>query len=202
VADFLLVNWKDLDDGDKYDSLETINQSAKDLIILLENLINWVKLNKGNLQASYSAFKLNEFVETELALHKTVIFLKDLTVQVNIPEDVKIKSDPVLLQLIIHNILANAFKFSYKNSKIQIDYEQMPDGWMLSVEDEGKGMDEEELALMLAAEANSAPGTFNEKGTGVGTSLTIALVKEMGGSLHVKSQQGTGTRVSISFPNN
>lgn len=201
VSDFLVSNWSDLEETEKLDSLETINQAAKDIISLLESLINWAKLNEGKLVPKLSPFKLNPFIEAELGLHRTILNLKNIQVEVSVPDQVKVKSDPIFLQLIIHNVLANAVKFSYKNTTVKIEYVALKDSWSLSIEDEGKGMDEEELALLLAEDAASSSGTFNEQGTGIGTALTTALVNQLGGSLNIESQIGAGTRVSMIFPN-
>jgi signal transduction histidine kinase len=199
VSDFLVSNWDEIEETEKLESLETINQAAKDIIVLLESLINWAKLNEGKLVPKLSSIKLNAFIETELGLHKTILHLKKLRVQVNVPLSVKVKSDPIFLQLILHNVLTNAIKFSYKNNTIKIDYSATKDSWSLSIEDEGKGMDEEELALLLAEDAESVLGTFSEQGTGIGTALTMALAKQLGGQLTIESQLGAGTRVTMTF---
>lgn len=200
VSEFLVSNWGELEEPEKLDSLETINQAAKDIISLLESLINWAKLNDGKLVPKLSLFKLSPLIEAELGLHRTILRLKKIHIEVNVPDQVKVKSDPVFLQLIIHNVLTNAVKFSYKNTTVKIEYLVLENGWSLSVEDEGKGMDEEELALLLSEEAASGSGTLNEQGTGIGTALTTALVNQLGGSLDIESQIGAGTRVSLVFP--
>jgi two-component system sensor histidine kinase/response regulator len=200
VSNYLVGHWAELDEDEKRESVEIIQQSASDIVDLLEQVINWNKLNDGQISLNPAQFSLSDLMEDELALHRAILKVKNIDVHLNIPKSIVMHSDPVVLKMIVHNILTNAIKYSEKNSVIKIDYHKKNNRVFLTITDQGKGMGGDELSAMLAEEATTTYGTSGEWGTGIGVQLTQALVNKLKGELRVQSQLNVGTSVSIVFP--
>ncbi len=196
VTDYMLTQWKSTSDQDKLESIEIINQSARDIAQLLEDIIQWSKLNEGMLKIKRSHFNILDLLNTEMGVHTAILRIKELEAEINVP-DVLVYTDPTLVRLIAHNIITNAIKFSNRKSKIYIKGKVEDEELTLIIEDEGKGLDEAEIEKLLADEMESSMGTFDEQGTGVGNILTKAIIKMLGGTLNIKSKLDAGTQVII-----
>ncbi len=199
VTDYMLTQWKSTSDQDKLESIEIINQSARDIAQLLEDIIQWSKLNQGILKVKPIHFNILDLLKTEMGVHAAMLKIKELEVEIDLP-DALVKTDPTLIRLVAHNIITNAIKFSNRKSKIYIKGKVEGEEFTLIIEDEGKGLDEAEIEKLLADEMESSMGTFDEQGTGVGNMLTKSIVKLLGGTLSIKSKIDAGTQVIVKIP--
>ncbi len=168
--------------------------SAVALKLQLENMLNWAITQQKDISVSKNLYNLN------LLISKTVIILqefaneKNIRINVEIDENLEIKTDGRLLSIAINNLVSNAVKFSFPDSKILISATKVADHILISIKDFGKGMDENEIKHLFAENQNSVQ---SETGTGLGLIVTKDILKKLGGKIWVKSQSGKGTEILI-----
>ncbi len=201
ITDFTLKNWDNMSPKELHECASLINQSSKDIAELLANMMHWAEFQKEEIVRHDTTFDLAEVVAEEIALHRTVELIKKISIENWIPKGTLIKTDSRLLRLAFQNILSNALKFSFDNTRIWIEYRELNSTRQISIQDEGKGMSPEELEHLLNEDFMSNPGTMDERGTGLGTSLTRKVAQLLGGQITIESQLDAGTKVTLHLPN-
>lgn len=176
-----------------------IAESGSNTLKLLENLLAWsrvqqethIKLNETNLYAH---------LLENIVLYKEQMNSKDIIVENSINKNTYVLADENMLNTIIRNIISNAVKFSYPDSKIYINSEYEKDRLILSIRDEGSGISEKEMEkLFNIYEKLSKRGTRGEKGTGLGLILCKEFAEKIDGEFELISEPEKGTEVKLSL---
>ncbi len=132
------------------------------------------------------------FVYSEAAINNISINLRN---QQN--EDIILTSDRGLLQQVFVNILNNALEAITENGKIDISFARVENDFVeIQISDTGKGIPEKDLPHIFEPFFT----TKKEYGTGLGLSITYGIVKKLGGSITVESQENVGTTFKIVLP--
>jgi len=106
-----------------------------------------------------------------------------------------------MINTILRNLISNAIKFTNPGGEIVISTEQMPDELVVSVSDNGVGIDKESISKLFRIDKSSSTlGTANEKGTGLGLLLCKEFAERHGGRIWVESESGKGSKFSFSIP--
>ncbi len=125
---------------------------------------------------------------------------KNIQLHIDTPAGLSIISDRQLLMRIIENLLSNAIKFSFFGGHIYLNAHPTEEGVQISVQDEGVGIPENELAFLFEKYAPiSTEGTHGEKGNGLGLSIVKRLVEELGGNISCKSVINKGSTFIMVF---
>lgn len=168
--------------------LNLVKSAASFQLDLINNLLDWSLLETGNFNYSLEPKNL------EYAVYNSLNSIRGLAEQKKIKLDVKVHSCLVLIDLnlfsrIMINLVSNAIKFSYPESKIYIQSKELKNNRIeIMVKDNGVGFDKEVLdKLFTFKEKVSRHGTSGEKGTGFGLSLCKDMVKILGGKLKIES---------------
>jgi signal transduction histidine kinase len=118
-------------------------------------------------------------------------------------QDFKLRSDSQRLSQVLIHILTNANKFT-SGGRIAVSCAEASCGDLaMVIEDDGIGMDEEELSLAVREFGRVSPSAFisrDQTGTGLGLPISIGLMKMLGGRLDIESRKGQGTRVRLVLP--
>ncbi|WP_374000438.1 7TM diverse intracellular signaling domain-containing protein [Bdellovibrio bacteriovorus] len=132
---------------------------------------------------------------------------KGLSIHVEVPTGVYVRADrAALINQVLSNLLSNCIKFSEAGCCVSLVVAERMDALVLTVQDEGVGIQEEELNhLFKGTHLFSRTGTANEQGSGMGTALVMEYMKLFGGSIEVQSVHRTqnpqsGTKVHLVFP--
>jgi len=181
--------------------LKIINSSAKNTLVLLDNLLNWAKTQTG--QINFKPEKIivssiiNETIETSNATAK----IKNIVLNYFQSEEIVVFADRNMIQTILRNLISNAIKFTNSNGKITM-YSMKIDNFIeIVVSDNGVGMNEETSTKLFSLETNeSTIGTANEKGTGLGLILCKEFVEKHGGKIWVESELGKGSAFKFTLP--
>ena len=104
------------------------------------------------------------------------------------------------MQKILNNLLSNAIKFTADEGKVQITALTENGHVLVSVEDNGSGIAEEDLRLIFKRFHQSAKNAPNTAGTGVGLTLSKELALLHHGDISVDSALGRGTTFTLKFP--
>jgi len=181
--------------------LEMIKNLSQSTNELLENLLNWSRIQTKNIEAQKKYFNLSEIVNKIINILKPSAQLKNILLINSVDENCKIFADYDMINTIIRNLASNSIKFSLNYSNITI-YEKSDAIYSyISVSDEGVGMEESYVANLFKNEIQtSRQGTNKEKGTGLGLLLCNEFAKLNGGIIEVDSILNEGTTFTIKLP--
>ena len=114
--------------------------------------------------------------------------------------DIMVYSDPVMLSAILRNLIDNALKFTAEGGQVEVFYKVKEGRVVVSVRDNGIGMEQELVDMILhSGSIHSRKGTLNEKGIGLGLTLTRDFIEKNGGVLTISSTPEKGSTFSFSL---
>ena len=202
VLNMLILNLPSETIGDEmYELLTMANQTTEDVFSLLDNLLKWTKSQIGNLNVVYQDIDVVEVVDSVIDVFNIVAGLKKITIREEKTEKLPVSADIDMLKTVIRNLLSNAIKFSNENSEVVVKMEEQGDMAVISVKDNGCGIDEEGQKKLLHTDTHfSTFGTNNEEGSGLGLLLCQDFVVKNGGKLWFTSKKGEGSTFYFSVP--
>ena len=169
-------------------------KSAEGEVELLFNLLSWSQLQTGRMAYSPETFLLSDLLPG-LSLIQKMAESKDITLNINIPENELITCDVKILNTVIRNLLVNAIKFTEPNGTVTLDISCRDVACHVSITDTGIGMTENQLRNIFRLDAShSQQGTAGEQGSGLGLIVCKDLLEEHGSKLLVESKEGEGSR--------
>ncbi len=187
--------------GQQRRHMEIIKSSASGLLTLINDLLDFSKIESGKLELEEIEFDLRECIEKSVALLAQQAHMKGLALTNLIQPDVsnRLLGDPGRLRQIIINLIGNAIKFTH-HGEVVLSIKKLPeessDRVRLHVEiaDTGIGISAKDQAKLFQP-YNQAKASTSRRygGTGLGLAITKELVEAMGGQIGVKSQEGKGS---------
>jgi len=184
-----------------FESLGDIYHTASQLQLYSESIIHWIKAKNNELKTSEDKPIFIIAILRELVtFHSPLCNEKGNTLLNECDTDLLSSYNPFLIKIILHNLILNANKFT-ANGKILIKASQEDNWLILTVADNGRGMDKEKVDFLNnLVPLDSNPGTNMELGWGLGYIIIIDLIKFAKGSLHVESILEQGTAVNVKLP--
>jgi PAS domain S-box-containing protein len=193
--------------GEQKDFIENIQESSRNLMAIINDLLDFSKIRSGKFQFEYTDFNVRHTVSKALyplSLKADEKLLK-LNTQFadNIPE--ALIGDPVRLQQIIINLAGNAVKFT-SNGKVDVDVTSQNLGanrieLTISVADTGIGIAESKLNYIFESFTQNNAQTFRKYGgTGLGLAIVKQLVELQSGNIQVSSVLGKGSVFIVTIP--
>ncbi|MEJ8758378.1 sensor histidine kinase [Pontibacter sp. H259] len=203
----ILLNFSDRMKPEQMQKLANHTQlSVRNLQALLENLLQWAASQTASdhsMRFEPEPINLQELVQRNITLHQDTAANKQLQWQVQVPEQMQVFADTNMLDFVFRNLLHNAIKFSNVGGSIKVSAKTKAGRFAeVYVEDNGVGMTAEVVKSLFHVEqpAITTKGTANEKGTGLGLMLCRLFVERCGGSIKVKSDEGTGSCFCFTIP--
>ncbi len=186
--------------------LQNAKRSADDLLQILNDILDFAKLENGRLRLERIDFDLHETMARLSGIYQQLITAKGLKFVVpdyrHLPRFVK--GDPLRLRQVLHNMLTNALKFTETGKITLAVYRSTRYGQPsleFSVEDTGIGVDErmqDKIFRPFTQADSSTTRLFG--GTGLGLMISRELVELMGGTVSIDSEPGRGTCLSFWMP--
>ncbi|PKQ62078.1 hypothetical protein BZG02_14200 [Labilibaculum filiforme] len=197
----ILLNDSDiLSEEEKNELIETIYRSSDDTYKLLESLLEWANVQKGNFKLNAEEFDLKLLLEKNLGVHKSLGSLKELEVFGNF-ESAVVLADKAMIDTVIRNIMSNAIKFSFPGQTITLSATILKDKVVVEIKDQGVGMTDKQLKQLFKFDkVFTSEGTANETGTGFGLMLSKEFVELNGGEIWAESEKDKGTSFFFSIP--
>ena len=172
----------------------TMRKSATNLYALLENLLEWSCLQRGLTTYNPKPILLMPKVLADTVFVMESANKKEIEINYDIPEDLKVYADENMLSSILRNLASNAVKFTPKGGKVTISAKSLDNTVECSVSDTGIGMSKEMVENIFKLDIDtSRKGTDNEPSTGLGLILCKEFVGKHGGKLWVESEEGKGS---------
>ncbi|MCA1760862.1 MAG: hypothetical protein LC658_13930, partial [Bacteroidales bacterium] len=200
---------------DQVKSINIIYKSGKDLLELINEILDLSKIEAGKMSFEFGETQTEEISTEIIQNFKPVAENKGLTLEVNKSDDFPeiIYTDKQRLLQIIKNLLSNAFKFTSSggikvimgitSSEVELLNSELNGNntFYISVEDSGIGIPKNKVNAIFEA-FHQADGSISRKygGTGLGLSISKQLTRVLGGEIHVKSTENEGSVFTIYLP--
>jgi len=183
------------------ESAININESATRLFALLENLLEWARLQMDQIPSEPIKLEMCDLVSKTVDVLGPVGTDKDVSVINNVADEVTAFADAHMVDTVIRNLVNNAIKFTKAQGTVTIEGHNTGEICEISISDTGIGMAPAQIdKLFSIGDKNSTKGTGGETGTGLGLLLCKDLLDKCKGSLDVKSEPGKGATFTISLP--
>ena len=180
--------------------LEILFNNARQLEDLIQKLLNYNAVSH-EFMAEVQPVEL----ETLCASLRHQLEMSDVNKRLNWLIEgnaVTVPSDPRLLEMILANLLSNAFHFTESGGSIAVNWDVTPEGWWLRVVDTGTGIETDELdKIFTSFYRGSNTRQSSRRGNGIGLAIVKASTELLKGDISVQSSKGVGTAFELFFPN-
>jgi len=202
ITDILYSQLDEIPDKQIKELIELLQQSSNQVFNLLNNLLEWSRLQMDAVVFDPIEHSLYLSVKETSQLFTTRAQEKNITINTLIDDSLEVSADINMLKTIVRNLLSNAIKFNPKNGTITIDASTEEDGMIqVSISDSGIGMNEDlQKKLFSLDQKVSRPGTEGETSNGLGLILCRDLVEKHGGKIWVESQEQKGATFRFTLP--
>ncbi len=203
LAEELVQNIDELDIDEINDFSRRILKNSEKVCQLLEDILQWSRLQGDKIEYKPSLLSLREVINTSNTLLSLNAKKKNINIKMLVKEEVQVYADYNMLNTVIRNIISNAIKFTYENGEIIISADTKDELILVTVKDNGIGMKQENIEKLFNIGSNfSTKGTQKEEGTGLGLILCKEFVERNGGNIFVESEYGKGSSFSFTVPHN
>lgn len=179
---------------------QEIHNASQQTLSLLDNLLRWSLLERGQFDYQPMAIPLLAIVQKNLRLLSSVALKKQIQIHVDCSSHFFVIGDKNMLASVFQNLLSNAIKFTPHQGDIYITAQELKHQVVISIKDTGVGMSQELLNQLFLIDKNvSTNGTDGEKGTGLGLVLCKQFLALHESDLCVQSEVGVGTQFSFAL---
>jgi len=201
LSEILLEDYSEMSDDQIVQYLKMIRTTTKDVYRLIENLLDWSRLQSGRMDFNTEKLDFFHLSENVINLLNPSASKKNLRLINHIPKESYVFADMNMLNSVLQNLVSNAIKFTNDSGAISISSTVKNDSLEITVTDNGVGMREEDLNKLFKIDEHfSTKGTKDESGTGLGLLLCKELVEKQGGTIWAESEPGKGTKFIFTIP--
>lgn len=178
--------------------LEIIDRNSQRLLYLVNQLLDFRKVEQKEIRMKFSSQSIKELMQAVCERFSPTLQQNGVSFSVTYPDEhFHADVDKEALTKVLSNLLTNANK--YTQSRIEIRFQEHPEKQTFSIEvqDNGKGMNEEELTKIFKPFYQASE---NKPGTGIGLSIVKGIVEAHHGQVNVTSQPGHGSSFMITLP--
>ncbi len=178
-----------------------LHKSAQNLHKLLENLLNWARLQMGRVDCKPETINLHQLAEESISQISSIAAVKNITLQNEVPASALAFADEKMCDTVLRNLLLNAIKFTHAQGTVRIHTAESNQGVELRVSDTGVGMTPEAIGRLFKLGGHfTSKGTANEPGSGLGLILCKELVEKNKGQIGVASEPNKGSTFMVTLP--
>lgn len=177
------------------------DKSLKNLLSLLENLLEWSRSQTGMLDVKPTPLQVKSLINSNVDLLHKMAENKNIQIQTEVPGTLWAYAGENQMNTVLRNLISNALKFTQAGGQVTVKARESKDVLEIAVADNGVGISREGLQKLFKIEhKHSSQGTANEKGTGLGLMLCKEFIEQSGGTLTVESQEGKGSTFRFTVP--
>lgn len=199
----VLTNDLNIPEKDKSEYLSFILQSSRNLLNLVNQLSEIIKLQTNRIKLEPQRTNANRLIHYSVSSFTAQVVDKGLEIKVNVSESIHINTDERLFLLLITSLISNAVKFSKPGGRIIISAQEFNEDFVeIIVRDEGVGISEKnKTRLFKIDQIFYSEGTKGEKGVGLGLLLSKEIAEKHRGNLWFYSNQNEGSEFHFTIPN-
>ena len=187
--------------------VDTISSSGSSLIAVINDILDYARIESGKLSLEHIEFDLEELVSDTLSLFTGQTLDKRLRLYVSLENGVprRIQGDPTRLKQVLMNLLSNALKFTAEGY-VALNISQRDDTHgnphlVFAISDSGIGISNQAQAQLFESFSQGDSSTTRRYGgSGLGLVISKELVEMMGGRIEVQSTPGQGARFAFDIP--
>jgi two-component system sensor histidine kinase BarA len=200
----LLINTKL--DSHQLDYAETIQKSATNLLIIIDDILDLSKIESGKLEITRTPCNIIDIVEDVIDLLTPIAYEKDVELIFHVHDSVPhmVESDPIRIRQVLLNLVGNAVKFTLDGHvylDIEIDSSGPSEQIKFTVTDTGIGMDQSSKQKLFTAFTQADTSITREfGGTGLGLVISRKLILLMKGDIGFDSTEGQGSTFWFTIP--
>lgn len=190
-------------DKEKHDTyLGIIQKETNRLDSLISDFLEFARLQTGKLKLNFQATSMDKLLLELFEAYQPRVMQSGIDLKFSNDTILPvIEADPDRLRRVFTNLLDNAFKFSSKGGEITITQEEKTDEIMITISDQGTGVDPETLPYIFDI-FHRGKDTGVTEGAGVGLAIVKAIVEGHEGRVLVQSRPGKGSAFTVVLPKN
>nr|WP_318656045.1 response regulator [Actirhodobacter atriluteus] len=183
----------------------TIESSGNDLLTLINDILDLSKIEAGHLEIEAASVSTERLASDLRKTFEPMAQQRGLELEIAVAADAprSLETDKLRLEQVLKNLLSNGLKFTEKGS-VSLFISTGPENTVaFAVSDTGIGIAEAQREAIFEA-FRQADGTISRKfgGTGLGLSISRELVRLLGGTIRLESEEGKGSTFTVSLPEN
>ncbi|GCD77586.1 hypothetical protein JCM31826_10680 [Thermaurantimonas aggregans] len=198
-----LLMQEELDDKVR-EFAKTILFAAKNLLSLINDILDYSKIQEGKFPVNFVSFNLNKFISNIESIFKLKAREKNIyfKIEKEFDENIIIQSDSTILNQILNNLISNAIKFT-KIGGVKVIISVKDKNLNIEVHDTGIGISEDfKNKIFNTFEQENSQISREFGGTGLGLAITKKFVELLSGEIYFESTQGVGTIFYVKIPVN
>lgn len=190
-------------DPEQEQYLDTLDKSARGLLTMINDLLDWSRIESGRLRLNDERFDVHEVLENVTTLLAPLAYQKDLELVRIVYHDVPrwLLGDAQRLRQIITNLISNAIKFTETGEVVirvmQGDQDERHVWLDFAVQDTGVGISDTVQARLFQPFQQAG---HSQGGSGLGLSISRRLAEMMGGEIRLESAPGEGSTFNVRLP--
>ncbi|NOX18198.1 MAG: PAS domain S-box protein [Chlorobi bacterium] len=200
-SEILVQEIDGLSKSDAKQFAQNIYNSSKRVYHLLENLLQWARIQTDRIEYTPVTFKISKILQNVLILYEDSILRKKIRVTKHIKCDKPIFADQNMIETVLRNLVSNAIKFTNENGAITFESECDGNFMKISVADNGMGIRKEDMEKLFRIDSIvSLPDTEKRKGSGLGLILSKEFIEKNSGRFWLESEINVGTAFHFTVP--
>ncbi len=182
--------------------LERIRRSQQHLLGIINDILNFSRIEAGQLEYNYAPVPLCETLDAGAAMIEPQAREKGIRLIIGpCPPGVSARADRIKLEQVILNLLSNAMKFTSSGGEIELSAGVLESNVWISVRDTGIGVSAADLDRIFAPFMQVGRSLASPKeGTGLGLAISRDLARAMNGDLVAQSEEGVGSTFTLTLP--
>ena len=185
-----------LSEAERIEYAKAISHSSRRLAALITNILKLNKLENQQIFPKHEEFDLSGQLCEALLQFEDAWEQKNLNIETNIEDEVRLCSDPELLSLVWNNLISNAVKFTSEGGTISVTLKGEDNAILVSVSDTGCGM-KPETGKHIFEKFYQGDTSHATQGNGLGLALVKRVVDILNGEISVQSIYGQGSTFTV-----
>ncbi len=184
------------------DFLNTINEASDRMKFLTDDLLELSRLDGGKISFNFKISNLYDIVVGCVKQNIIIASKKNQQIVLNEPlnKQMLVMVDTGRINQVLNNILSNAIKYSYENTTIEINIDELEDNFIVNIKDNGIGIPKEDLGRIFERFYRVDKARSRAMGgNGLGLSIAKEIMQEHNGDIKAYSKIGEGTTMQVIF---
>ncbi len=201
-SDFLETEASNVLSVDQLDFVSTIKTTSEFMLHLINELLDVSTIESGQLHLECVPTDLGELARRNVTLNRVLAQQKHIELELTVGAALPLLTlDRGKLEQVLNNLIGNAIKYSYPNTRITVSLTSADRDVTVAVSDQGQGIPETDLPKLFKAFGRAnVRTTAGEQSTGLGLAIARKIIEGHGGTIAVQSQVGAGSTFSFHLP--